>query len=147
MRRHRARGFTLVEIMIVIAIIGILTLLILPNMVKSKYQAEWTSCSGYERTVAAACESYQAQYGSYPPTLNVLTTSTPQFISLMPTCPSNGVSYAGSYLPGSTTGSSASYNNFTIYCPGAHHIVLSGVQQGYPQYNPQRGALQYDENH
>lgn len=147
MRRQRARGFTLIEIMIVIAIIGVLTLLILPNMVKSKYQAEWTSCSGYQRTIAAACESYQAQYGSYPANLTVLTVSNPQFLTLMPTCPSNGVSYTNAYTSGSTNGSTTSYNNFTLYCPGAHYIVLSGVQQGYPQYNPQRGSMQYNATH
>lgn len=129
--------------MIVIAIIGILTVILLPNLVKSKYQAQWTSCSGYERTIAGAAESYNAQFGSYPQALSVLTTTTPAFISLLPTCPSNGVSYSTSYIPGNTNGTAGTYNTFTIYCPGVHHLVLSTVQQGYPQYNPTTGSLQY----
>lgn len=147
MRRPSSRGFTLIEIMIVILIIGILLIIVLPNMVRSKYQAQWNACGQYERTLAAAVESYNAQEGSYPSVLSALTSSSPVYITLIPTCPSNGVSYQSTYLPGHASGSAATFDMFTIYCPGSHFLVLTEVQQGFPQYNPQRGLLQFDVNH
>ena len=44
MRKLNKKGFTLVEIMIVVAIIGLLAAIAIPNFVKARKRAVWTSC-------------------------------------------------------------------------------------------------------
>ena len=44
MRKMNKKGFTLVEIMIVVAIIGLLAAIAIPNFVKARQRAVWTSC-------------------------------------------------------------------------------------------------------
>ena len=44
MRKLNKKGFTLVEIMIVVAIIGLLAAIAIPNFVKARQRAVWTSC-------------------------------------------------------------------------------------------------------
>lgn len=144
MPRRHSRGFTLIEIMVVICIIGILLLIVLPNMVHSKYQAQWTACGEYQQTLAAALESYNASEGTYPSTLQVLTTTSAPYINAIPSCPSNNAVY--SYEPGVST-SSGSISNYTLSCSGSHYLVLSGVSQGFPQYNPQIGLLLFNATH
>ena len=139
MHRSRKRGFTLIEIMIVILIIGLLLSILLPNLVYSKYQAQWTACGQYERTIAAALESYHAQEGSYPANLAQLTATSPVYINILPTCPSNGASYASTYVPGQTSSGSLVYDAYTLSCPGTHYLQIRGVQQGFPQYTPSNG--------
>ena len=138
MRRRRARGFTLIEIMIVILIIGLLLMILLPNLARSRYQAQWSACVQYERTLAAALESYHAQEGFYPESFNPLMTGE-KYINSIPACPSNGVSYAVGYQVASGR------DNFTMSCAGAHYQVLPEVMQGFPQYNPAGGLRQWDQ--
>jgi len=146
MRRRISRGFTLIEIMIVILIIGILLAILLPNLVWSKYQAQWTACGQGERSIASALESYHADQGSYPTNLTTLTTTNPVYISLLPTCPSIP-STPYSYQPGnSNSGTNAVYDTYTIACPGIHYQVLPDIQKGYPQYNPGGGLLLKDSH-
>lgn len=129
--------------MIVIAIIGILMAVLLPSMARGKYQAHWSSCSSNERNLAAALESYRVQSGGYPSSLSLLTASNPKFISLLPNCPSNGVGYSNGYEIGASSGSSSTYDTFTISCQGAHSLVLDSVSQGFPQYSPTKGLDLY----
>jgi len=146
-RRSSARGLTLIEIMIVILIMGILLVILLPKMVNTKYQSQWSACVQYERNLAAALESYNAQNNSYPDTLSRLTSAAPVFITAVPKCPSNGVSYGGAYTPTLAAGTTSTFDTYTLFCPGVHFLVMTTVLQGYPQYNPARGMLQYDSTH
>lgn len=137
MQRRSQRGFTLIEIMIVILIIGLLLMILLPNLARSRYQAQWSACVQYQRTLAAALESYHAQEGFYPVDFAPLLTGE-KYINQIPTCPSNGSSYNLGYTV------AANHDNFTIACAGAHYQVLPEVTQGYPQYNPGLGTRQWD---
>jgi len=144
---RRSRGFTLIEMMIVILIIGLLMAIILPNLTKSKYQTQWSACVQYERNLAAALESYNAQEKTYPPTLSYLTTGHPVFINAVPKCPtlSGPSDPTYDYAPGySTTDAQANgrYDVFTITCPGSHDVFLPHVTHGYPQYSPTIGIRQ-----
>ena len=149
MRRRSSPGFTLIELMVVICIIGILLSILLPNMVRSKWQAQWTSCCQNEQNLAIACESYNTQEGTYPTNLNVLPVSSPgtPYIGVVPTCPSNGLSYTLGYGVASSTGSLNVYDSFTISCPGSHYVVLANVVVGFPQYTPSKGLNEYDSTH
>lgn len=67
-RRHRRRaaGFTLVEIMIVVVIIGLLAALAFPAFQKVRHRAQNTAFANDLRQVRAAAEQYILEMGAYP---------------------------------------------------------------------------------
>lgn len=56
--RKNAKGFTLVEIMIVVAIIGLLAAIAVPNFVQARQTARTNACVNNLRLIDAAKEQY-----------------------------------------------------------------------------------------
>ncbi|MFH1782491.1 MAG: type II secretion system protein [Candidatus Omnitrophota bacterium] len=54
------KGFTLVEIMIVVAIISLLAAIAIPNLLRARHNANESAAIGALRTISTACESYRA---------------------------------------------------------------------------------------
>ncbi len=64
----KTRGFTLVEMLVVITIIGILAGLVLAALGKVRQQARETETSSLIDTLSMACENYYTDWGGvYPP--------------------------------------------------------------------------------
>ncbi len=64
---HRSQqAFTLIELLIVIAIILILFAIALPNFLEAQVRAKVTKVKGEIRTVATALEAYQTDWRDYP---------------------------------------------------------------------------------
>ncbi|MFH1778485.1 MAG: prepilin-type N-terminal cleavage/methylation domain-containing protein [Candidatus Omnitrophota bacterium] len=80
MRFCGKKGFTLVEIMIVVAIIALLAAIAIPNLLRARHNANETAAIGALRTLASACISYRAVNAAYPTTLGALSGSTPPYI-------------------------------------------------------------------
>ena len=75
--RNRSKGFTLIELMIVVAIIGILAAIAIPNflnMRKKSMSSEAKSNLGDLRTMQ---EAYHVEYGDYASNLGRLDYSQP----------------------------------------------------------------------
>jgi prepilin-type N-terminal cleavage/methylation domain-containing protein len=66
--RRQAGGFTLVEIMVVVVMIGLLAILAIPAFQKARRASQTNRFISDLRTFAQAFESYSLQNGSWPPT-------------------------------------------------------------------------------
>lgn len=136
MERKKRTGYTLIEMMIVMLIIGLLSSIILPHMVKGRYQAQFTSCQANLRNMAAALEIYHTDKGQYPEETDwrdKLFNSHPTYMHPEPRCPSNNSQYGYEV--------SEDFHNFTSSCNGIHHIIIKAVAQGFPQYSTGRGLM------
>ncbi|MEQ8818874.1 MAG: type II secretion system protein [Sumerlaeia bacterium] len=63
----RRRAFTLIELLIVTAIISILASIAVPNFLEAQTRAKVARVLNDERIMATALESYHVDFGQYPP--------------------------------------------------------------------------------
>lgn len=98
------KGFTLVELLIVIMVIAILISIVLPRFRGMQDEANITKAKGELRTLQIAVESFYIHNNNvYPETLSSLTTAIPNIIgSTIPTDPFSTTSAAYGYARGGT---------------------------------------------
>ena len=77
------KGFTLVEIMIVVAIIALLAAIAIPNLLRAKVSANEALAKSTVRAISTAAESYgTAHNGNYPAAVADLTGATPAYLNV-----------------------------------------------------------------
>ena len=74
-RNKKEKGFTLVELLIVIAIIAVLTGIAIPNFLGARTKARVGRALTDMRTIATAIEARAIDYGNYPIGTGTLPTS------------------------------------------------------------------------
>jgi type II secretion system protein G len=123
--REAERGFTLIELMIVVAIIAILAGILIPNFVNARAQAQTAACESNLRAIATALELYYADNQVYPTASGAAvqpTLLTANGIAYLNNTPKDPAAQSGTATYSLTTvqaggGSAAGY---TITCPGVH---------------------------
>ena len=117
----KERGFTLIEMMIVVAIIAILVAILVPNFMRARAQAQTAACEANLKEIATALELYQTDHQMYPDVTsltNVTNTDTNigaylRQTPIDPVAPTLNYQYS---VTGYNTGSAS----YTIVCPGGH---------------------------
>jgi prepilin-type N-terminal cleavage/methylation domain-containing protein len=90
---RNSKGFTLIEIMIVVLIIGILLAVAVPSFLKARETSRAKSCVSNLKQIESAKEQWamdNRKTGADTPTANDLWGGTDPYIKQQPICPSGG---------------------------------------------------------
>jgi general secretion pathway protein G len=110
--RPRASGFTLVELLLVLVILGVLAAIVVPKFSNRTEQARQTAAVSQISTFSTALDAYEVDTGSYPQGKNGLSALVQQ--------PRDASGWRGPYLqkdvPLDPWG-----NPYVYECPGKHN--------------------------
>ncbi len=75
-------GFTLVEVMIVVAIIALLAVIAIPNLYRARVQANQSTAQAHLKSIANSLENYAAIHSIYPSDTTQLLGASPPYLSI-----------------------------------------------------------------
>jgi prepilin-type N-terminal cleavage/methylation domain-containing protein len=102
-KTNRHSGFTLVEIMIVVAIIGLLAAIAIPNFVRARTQSQMNACINNLRQIDGAVQQWALE-NKKNSSDTVQFSDISGYLKSAVICPAGGTAFSDSYsMPGSVT--------------------------------------------
>ena len=86
---RRTRAFSLIELLVVVAIIALLVSILSPTIKRARFLTTTTVCMAHQRDFANACAAYAGDWGGWLPRVNMRNTGlnlwdvSPKFYSLL----------------------------------------------------------------
>ena len=120
---NRRRAFTLVELLVLIAIVGVLVAMMLPAISAARDAARRTSCVNNLHQMATAMHSYQSAHRSLPGASRRGLASGSAFVSLLPYLEETALfdGYRDDLSPTEGANGDVSAAKLAIYvCPSMH---------------------------
>jgi prepilin-type N-terminal cleavage/methylation domain-containing protein len=103
-RISRKSGFTLVEIMIVVAIIGLFAAIAVPNFVQARTPAQTTACINNLRQINSAVQQWALEQNAGSGAIVSFSDIQP-YMKCSVICPAGGTSFSDSYMINGVTNS------------------------------------------
>src|SRR5437867_5896537 len=95
-KTSRKAGFTLVEIMIVVAIIGLLAAIAIPNFIRARTTAQKNACINNLRQIDGAIQQWALE-NKKGPNDGVAFTDISTYLKNSVICPAGGTTFGNSY--------------------------------------------------
>lgn len=139
MPARATRAFTLIELMIVIAIISVLAAILIPNFLHARAQSVTSACEENEKLLATAEEEYSVDNGGLYIAFGSMTTP---YLASVPTDP---VKKGNTY---SITTTSGTYGSYQITDAGGHDstTLVSTLLDGGGGNCVNCTSIVYDQN-
>ena len=96
-RTSKKSGFTLVEIMIVVAIIGLLAAIAIPNFVRARTTSQMNACINNLRQIDGATQQWALETKQQA-NANVVYANISPYLKSAVICPSGGTAFSDSYV-------------------------------------------------